>query len=81
MTTSAPLKTSIERAFMDFDHAMDPILDHELDRDSVAAISVGLALRLVQLNLGRENVDCREVAASLCRELVALKGNVRVTEN
>jgi hypothetical protein len=68
------VKSEIERAFLDFDAAMDPVLDHGLDQDTVAAISMGLALRLVQLLLGeKEGVDSIEVAASLCRELIALR--------
>lgn len=71
------LKSEIEAAFEGFDHAMDGVLDHELEREEVAAISMGLALRLVQLLLGRESIDCTQVASTLCRELVALKGNTR----
>jgi hypothetical protein len=77
-TTQTGLKSEIEAAFEGFDLAMDPVLDHELGQEEVAAISMGLALRLIQLLLGREaEVDCTQVATSLCRELVALRGNTR----
>ncbi len=81
MATTTPLKTLIEASFRDFDDAMAGVLDHQLGREEVAAISMGLAVRLIQLVLGREpEVDAVQVAASLLRELVALKGNVRVTD-
>jgi hypothetical protein len=81
MARMSPLKTLIEASFRDFDDAMAGVLDHELGQEEVAAISMGLSVRLIQLVLGREpEVNAVQVAASLCRELVALKGNVRVTD-
>ena len=71
------LLVQVGEAFKDFDSSMDVILDEEQDRDLVAAISMGLAIRLVSYATGAQPKDAEPIAASLCRELVTIKRQMR----
>lgn len=69
-------QTRLSDALEAFDLAMDPLLDEEQTQEMVATISMALALRLVQYNLGRSGVDCVAITQQLVTELATLKRNI-----
>lgn len=73
MTAPQTLLVQVREAFRDFDLAMDPILDEEQDRNLVAAISIGLAIRLVSYATAAQPKDAEPIAQALVRELATMK--------
>jgi hypothetical protein len=71
------LLARVARAFDDFDLAMDPILDEEQDRSVQAAISTGLAVRLVSYATGAQAAPAEGIALSLVRELTTMKRQMK----
>ena len=67
----------VAQAFEGFDLAMDPILDEEQDRSSQAAISTGLAVRLVSYATGAQAQAAEGIALSLVRELTTMKRQMK----
>lgn len=77
MTTST--LAAIEEAFEAFDRAMDPVLDEIQAPGIQGAIAAGLAIRLVQYQLGQACPveEAQKIALSLARELATLRRNMQ----
>lgn len=73
--------SQIAQAFEHFDLAMDPLLDLEQDRSMQAAISTGLAIRLVAYATGAKDETAEGIALSLVRELTTMKRQIRHGEH
>jgi hypothetical protein len=71
------LLNRVAKAFEDFDLSMDPLLDEEQDRSVHAAISTGLAVRLVSYATGAQPDAAEGIALSLVRELTTMKRQMK----
>lgn len=70
-------QAQVAEAFQSFDEAMDPVLDEVQDRAIVAAITLGLAIRLVSYATQAQAKDAEAIAVSLVRELASLRGQLK----